>query len=540
MNKRWLWRRAAGGLLLAAALPLGAQTLFPIHLRTPRVEPIRGLDARIRGGKLHLTLNAFLKLVLANDTQIQLLRLDDDNARNAVLAAHSPFDPELQASFSSSRSVQPQISQTSGASTLSQLGQDTSLNYSQALPSGQEVQINFGSNRFSSNSSFATFNPSIGADVSFSFTQPLLRNRGGLQNFTGLLVARTQLVAVGDTTAWQIADQLVSAADQYWATVQARDAIEVQQEALNLARRSYQRDQRALRLGALAPGDIFTSQAQVAQDQTALLQAQSNYRQQLDLLRRLIGADLDPAAQAATIVLDDDPGATPPEAPLLTVDQAVAAALRRRPEMDALRRQALEDEFTLNAARDGLRPQLNLTGSYGSNGLAGDQVPIVTPLGTQIGGSATGFGSALGQVFGFGSPTYGFTLSLNLPLRNSGGEASLANALVAQTSAAYQERNERQAITQQVRLADTQLRMAVAVVKSATTAQKLAQENVAAEQQKYQLGSITVFELLQAQVQLSNARLTLLGAYTGYQEARIAYERAIWTLLDTLQLRVNP
>ena len=537
MNKPWFRPAAA---LLAAALRLGAQSLLPFHLATPAVEPILGLDARIHQGALHLTLNQFLTLVLANNTQIRLLRLNDASAQDAVLAAHSPFDPQLQASFNSNRTVQPQSSQTSGAATLSQLGQNTSLGYSQVLPTGQQVQINFGSNRFSSNSSFATFNPSLGANVSFNFTQPLLRNRGGLQNFTNLLVARTQLVAVGDTTASQIADQLVSAADQYWASVQARDQIQVQQQALDLARRSYQRDQRALKLGALAPGDIFTSQAQVAQDETALLQAQYNYRQQLDLLRRLIGADIDPAARAATIVLDDDPSAAAPEAPLLTPAQAVDEALRRRPEMDALRRQALEDQFSINAAHDNLRPQLNLTGSYGSNGLAGDQVPIVTPLGTQIGGSATGFGSALGQVFGFGSPTYGFTLSLNLPLRNSAGEASLANALVAQTGAAYQERNERQQITQEVRLADTQLRMAVAVVHSAITAQTLAQENVAAEQQKYQLGSITVFELLQAQVQLSNARLTLLGAYTAYQQARIAYERATWTLLDKLKLRVNP
>jgi outer membrane protein len=538
MNK--VGRLLAVAALAALARPAWAQSLIRFHVRTPQIEPIRGLDARIHQNRLHLTLNQFLTLVLANNTQIRLLRLNAFTAQDAVLAAESPLDPQLVASFNSNRTVQPQTSQTAGASTLSQLGQNTSLSYSQALPTGQQLQLDFGSNRFSSNSAFATFNPSIGADVSFSFTQPLLRNRAGLQNFTNLLVARTQLVATGDTTAGQIADQLVSAADQYWATVQARDQIEVEQQALSLARKSYQRDQKALKLGALAPGDIFTSQAQVAQDETALLQAQYNYRQQLDLLRRLIGADLDRAAERATIVLDDDPSAAPPAAPLLTPAQAVAEALRRRPEMDALHRQSLADRFSINAARDNLRPQLNLTGSYGSNGLAGDEVPIVSPLGTQIGGSASGFGSALGQVFGFGSPTYGFTLSLNLPLRNSAGQAALANALVAQTAAAYQQRNERQQITQEVRLADTQLRMAVAVVHSAITAQKLAQDNVAAEQQKYQLGSITVFELLQAQVQLSNAKLTLLGAYTGYQQARVAYERATWTLLRKLKLSVNP
>ncbi|MGH9415798.1 MAG: TolC family protein [Terriglobales bacterium] len=524
---------------LVAALPLGAQAFLHFNVQAPRVEPIAGLAQRVHGGELHLTLNEFLTLVLANDTQVHLLRLAEANASEAVLAAHSPFDPNLTASFRSNRSVQAQSSQTSGAATLSQLGQNTSLGYTQTLSTGQQVQLSFGASRNSSNSAFSTFNPSLGSNFSLSITQSLLRNRSNLQNSTGLLVAKTQLLMVGDQTQTNIADQLVTAADQYWATVEARDQITVQQDAVNLAQKSYERDEESLKLGALAPGDIFTSQAQVAQDQTALLQAQSNYKQQVDVLRRLIGADLDPTAKSATLVLDDDPSATTPMPPSLSVDQAVSQALRRRPELDALQRQDIEDNFNLSKSRDSLRPDLSLTGTYGSSGLAGNQVPVVTPLGTLTGGSTSGFGSALNQVFGFGAPTYGFTLSLQLPLKNSAGEAAVADSLISQTNDAYQLRNERQQVAQDVRLADTKLRMAVAVVQSATTARDLAQKNVDAEQQKYTLGSITVFELLQAQVQLSGAQSTLLSSYTNYQEAEIAYERATWTLLQKLNLTVR-
>ena len=151
----------------------------------------------------------------------------------------------------------------------------------------------------------------------------------------------------------------------------------------------------------------------------------------------------------------------------------------------------------------------------------------------------TGIGSALHQIFAFNSPTYGFNLSLSLPLRNSSAEAQMADSLINQTGDAYQERNEQQQVRQDVLLADTRLRSAVAVVKSATTARDLAQKNVDAENQKYTLGSITLFEVLQAQVQLSNVQLTLLNAYTSYQEAEIAYQRATWTLLSTLGMQVG-
>ncbi|MGH9520119.1 MAG: TolC family protein, partial [Terriglobales bacterium] len=341
--------------LCLIATPAWAQFMGRIHMVPPKLEPVTGLDARIHNGDLHLTLKDFLALVLTNDTQIHIFQLQAYTAQDAVLAARSPFDPNLTASFGSTRSVTAQASQTSGAATLSSLGQNTQLSYNQTLATGQQVQLNFGSNRNSSNSQFSTFNPSIGANLGFSLTQPLLRNRGNLQNRTGLLLARAQVIVTGDQTQTQIADELVSAADQYWNTVQARDQITVQQQAVDLAQKSYERDQNALKLGALAPGDIFTSQAQVAQDKTALLQSQSNYAQQLDQLRRLMGADLDPAARAATLVLDDDPSAATPAPPTLAAEDAVAQALLRRPEMDAIHRQRLEDALSLAQSRDALR-----------------------------------------------------------------------------------------------------------------------------------------------------------------------------------------
>ncbi|MGH9477366.1 MAG: TolC family protein [Terriglobales bacterium] len=531
--------RTIAALLAFLAAPLGAQSLLHFHLQTPQVRSIEGLAQRIHNGELHLTLRDFLQLVLANDTEVQLLQLNDSTARFGVISAQSPFDPSLTASFAPTRSVTPQATQISGASTLSSLSQRSSVGYTQVLPSGQSVTAAFDTNRSSSNAAFNTFNPSLSSGVTFSFTQDLLQNRGGLQYTAPLQIAKIQVLVVGDQTRASLATDINNAAVQYWTTVQARDQITVQQDALKLAQSSYDLNRHMLDLGALAPGGIYTSQAQVAQDQTAVLQAQSNYEQQLDQLRRLIGADLDPAAEHATIILDDDPSAVTPTAPSMSVNAAIQAALLHRPELDAIHRQLLESKTSLAMDRDALRPQLNLTGTYGSNGLAGDQVATVTPLGSVVGGSSSGFGNALGQVFGFGSPTYGFSLNLTLPLRNSRVEAQMANDLTTQTSYALNARNEEQQIRQDVRLADTQVRMAVAEIKSAVTARDLSQKNVDYEQQEYLLGATTEFELLQAQVQLSQAQSSVLSAFTSYQEARIAYERAIWTLLPSMGLKLQ-
>jgi outer membrane protein TolC len=81
--------------------------------------------------------------------------------------------------------------------------------------------------------------------------------------------------------------------------------------------------------------------------------------------------------------------------------------------------------------------------------------------------------------------------------------------------------------------------LAKATIDAAVRARDLAQRNVEAERQKYELGTITSFEFLDSQTRLSGAESSLLNAYVGYQEAYVSYQRATWTLLDGLGIVVG-
>src|SRR6185437_12234328 len=101
--------RCVNRFALPCALPALALAQTPrFHFTPPKVEPVQGLAQRIHAGELHLTLKDFLSLVLANDTQVQILRLSMDSAQASVLGARSPFDPSFTASFNSTRSTSPQ------------------------------------------------------------------------------------------------------------------------------------------------------------------------------------------------------------------------------------------------------------------------------------------------------------------------------------------------------------------------------------------------------------------------------------------------
>ena len=94
----------------------------------------------------------------------------------------------------------------------------------------------------------------------------------------------------------------------------------------------------------------------------------------------------------------------------------------------------------------------------------------------------------------------------------------------------YNARQIEQQIVLQVKTANNEVELAREAIKAAVTARDLAKENVDAEQQKYELGTITVFELLDAQNRLATAESSLVNAHVNHQRAVILYQRATWTL----------
>jgi outer membrane protein len=520
--------------LLAAQIPLGAS-------RIPAVDvlPVQGIAERLVDGKLHLQLKEFLELVLKNNTGIAITRLDVYTAADAVTAAHAPYDPLFIASFQALRSSSPQFTEISGAPTLTGLTDTSLLNYQQTFPTGQIVSANFTATRSSTNDSFDFYNPNTFGFLTFQVLQPLWRDRNNIENRGPLEIARSELQITSERSAASIADTVEQAAIQYWSAIRDRDSIRVQQQNYDLAQKSYAHDKQALDLGALATLDIFQSESQVADRRRGVVEAEYTYKASLDGLRRLIGADLTPQFRAIEIVLEDDPAALPPRSLVLPFEQALEKAQHLRPELSAARRQIGVDEISANIARNALKPRLDLTAQGQASGLSGISAAVIGPLGVTTPAASTGFLSNLGQTLGFEYPGYGGQLQLTLPLRNSTASAQLSDALVSKTRDRYNERLVQEQIILDVRQAINGIELASATIEAAVKARDLSVKNVGAEQQKYELGATTAFELLNSQSQLATSESALLDANVVYQQAWINYQRATWTLLDGLGIILN-
>jgi HAE1 family hydrophobic/amphiphilic exporter-1 len=495
----------------------------PVHVQGPS-----RVDEFVVNGKLRLGLEDAILLTLLNNSDVNVDRAQFDLSQFAVQRARAPFDPLFVAGFTPTRSTSPSASSLNGASTLSTLNQASTTGFSQTFQSGTGVSVGMTSTRFTTNSSFATVNPSFTSGLTFSVSQPLLRRFGFFTNRAPIIIAQRGVRQSRANFESQLNDTVQRVINQYWDVVQARKTLEVLKKSLELAEASYQRDKRALELGALPPLDIYRSESQVAQRKVPVIQAEYSLKQSENTLRQTIGADLDARAGALDLELTE-PADTNGKLEIVDLQESLANALKNRPEIEAQNQQLAIDDTNAKLAANNLRPDVNFSASYTSSGLGG--MVFDNSTGTPVLVSNGGFGDSFSQLGGFSFPTYSMSLQLRFPIRNSAAAADLGTALVSKRRSIYQMRGLQQTIVTEVKNAVHDLEQAELVITAAQESRDLAAKNLAAEERKYQLGAQTIFFVLDAQNQLSQAEQSLVQAQISYQKALAGVDHSTGSLL---------
>jgi HAE1 family hydrophobic/amphiphilic exporter-1 len=529
---------------LVVVLPARAQSpesyrgMLTAHVRADKLPPPQHLNDYVKNGKLSLGLRDAILLTLGNNSNVQIDETQIEAQKFALLGQFQPFDPILQSSLNINRYSSPTYSQLQGVGvtgnvTLNSLSQAGQVSYNQTFTSGTNIVASISSNKFSTNSSYNYFNPYFSSILSFTVTQPLLRGAGRFDNTALIKIARRSLDQSLSNFEAEVNDAILQVITQYWSVIQARGALEVQQKSLKLAEASYDRDKRSLELGALPPLDIYRSQSEVAARNVAVIQAGYALTQAEEYLRLTIGADRDPQVNALELELTERPElAGAPEN--IDTETALAQALSQRPELDSVKDALANDETSIRLAHHQLEPNLQLQGFYQSSGLGGNEYNLMTGQFVAPGG----FGSSINQLFGFGYPGYGGTLSLTLPVRNRGGQATLGNALVSRTRDLASGGQIREQITQEVRDAVHQLDEARQALTAGTTSFDLAQKSLAAEQRKFELGAETNFFVLDAQTRFAQAELILLQTQVNYRIALATVGHSTGDLLSPYRVQI--
>jgi outer membrane protein len=529
-----LLRTSIAGILLASGA-FAQLTSFPkpsyfretFSNSTTKVElkdPVRLKDFVV-GDKLELSLKNYLALVMENNTDIQIQMLSLDIPKDAITRAFSTWDPLARASFTTNRTISPSTNVLDGVPTTGSVGslaQPAQFAFQQTLSTGANYSVTYSAGKTSTSSRNATYNPTINSGLSFVASQPLLKNRGSYVNRLGVMMAKSRYRQSEYNLRAQLINMVNTAENAYWDVVSARETLKVAEGARAVSAEFLKLSEKQLELGALSPLDIYNPQQQLANAELTVSQAKFALAQKEDALRKQISVDLDQALRQLPIVLTENVEIAT-ESTAVDREQAVSRAIANRPDLKSAVQNLDVDELAIRSARNGLLPSLSLSANYSSQGIGGNFIPT---------GSPGGLGDALGQMFGFGFPGYGFGLNLILPIKSHSAAADMADAISNKKRDTLNVRTTEQGIRLDILNAVVNLQGSVEQLKLAKLARDFAQKNLDAENKKYELGTEINQNVILAQNALVQAESNVVVNQIGLRRNLLTVLTKTGELLD--------
>ena len=518
------------------------QTNTKVELR----DPVRLKDFAV-GGKLELSLKNFIELVMANNTDIQVAFLSLEIPKNNIVSAFGKWDPIATASFSAQRNtnIPTDPTQAKNAGEISKsLSQPLALSYGQTIDTGLSYSVTFNGTKSSYSNSLSSYNPGLSSNLQFSVTQPLLQNRGRYVNRIPVMQAESSYKRSVFSLRVSLLNLVSNAENAYWNVISARENLRVQEKSRDAAKANLDFVQQQLDLGAIAELDIYNPQGQLAAAEFSVSQAKFRLASAEDALRRQISADLDPDIAKLPVELTEPVDLAAGEPIPLDTGQSVQKALAANPTILSATQQLDLDELGIQSAKNLLLPQLSFTATYTAKGQGGVFYPSSTTLFGSGGGGAVGpipggITDALGQMFGFGYPTYLGRLTLTLPIKSRTASMTLASSLVTKKSDALTLRTTQQNIRLQTLTAVTNLQGYVEQLKLARVQRDIQQKNYEAEQEKYTLGTDTNQNVVIALQNLVLAESNVVSAQVSVRTGILAVYQSTGELLDNYGIVVK-
>ena len=470
-----------------------------------------------------------VRRALENNLDIAVERLNPQVADLDVASARAAFLPTFDSTVGTSSRAQPATTQLDGGQRVVVDNSTYTTGISQAVPwGGGAFEANWSNSRNETTSVFSSFNPSFRSNLDLAYTQPLLRGFKIDASRQRLQVTRINRELSDIDLRRMVTNTEASVRSAYWDLVYATESIAVQRQFLELAETLIADNQIRVELGTLAPIDIIQSQSEAAQRRQALTEAEQLRHTAELALKRLIVSGTDDDIWGAELIPVDRPTFDPSP---IDIESAIGAALSQRTDISRSRRQLDINDINLRAARDTTLPALNVQASYTMQGIGGTEF-----LRSGLGGNVSniipgGYGDALGQLLGNDFPAWNVSMTLSYPIGQSAAEAAYERARLQVRQTQAQLNQMELQIATEVTNAGLQIESARRRIESAAAARELAQQQLDAEQSKFEVGMSTNFFVVQAQRDLAAARNTELQAILDYQKARIEFDRAQQTSL---------
>ena len=477
-----------------------------------------------------LSLQEAIKISLQNNLQVEIAKETRNANQASLLIAQGAFDWTLTANVNVAR----QESASTGANTAGVLSYSDTTAWNRGLTAGVQkpfewggnLQVNYhpvySYNRFTQTdasgnaigSSYGSLTPPYTGTFGATYTQSLLNGFGRAATEVNVIVAKKSSKIADLNFQLSIINLVASTESQYWDLVYAQRNLDNAKLALSLAQKQLNENKIRVEVGTLAPIEVTSAEAAVAQQEQNIISAEAQFLNANDALIRALYPRVE---QPDKITPTEEPGTVT----YTKVDEPTGEkmALDRRVELKAAKLSLESSDAQRAAAENHLNPRLDAYASY--NGDSNNQSTL---------------GAVNTDLTGRKYPGYAVGLNFALPIPNRSAKGALNQARANQRSSELSLKDQELAIMLNVRQSFRNVEASAKGVDAAKTTRVFREKDLDAEQKKFENGMSTNFLVLQKQTDLDAARSAELQAQINYAKSVTALEQSMGNLLEARNL----
>ncbi|MFN8673929.1 MAG: TolC family protein [Candidatus Sericytochromatia bacterium] len=435
------------------------------------------------------------------------------------------FNPELKQlnlkknldEYSLYFSFQPNIKQNNkpssnsfitGASLLNELSQNYDFSFNQKFLTGANLAFNFDNSIFFTNSTRVDINPSITPRLTLAFSQPLLKN--AFSGYRKIELAENETETANLKLKNRIIELISKVNNNYWDIVLTKERLKVLEKSLDLAKELLKINKEKEKAGFLAKIDILSTEANIASKEENILQVKRDLGNREDRLKILLNDNN--ITWKTELKIDEKPYFSKMN---VDIDKIYEDALKNRVDYLLARLELKSFLIEKTLAEQNKLPQLNLAGNTGLESLDNN------------------YFNSLNKLLSFKTYFWNIGFSFEVPVTGNIYETQYKESLLNYQKQEVTLKNLESNLYLESREAVRNLQINEKRVEANQLSKKLAEEQVKAETEKFNLGLSTNFQVLQFQRDYENASLSEVNALIDY----IKSQNDIFEVSGTLAIR---
>jgi len=311
---------------------------------------------------------------------------------------------------------------------------------------------------------------------------------------------------------------------------------------VELARQQLDNNRKMVDAGTLAPIELRSTEAQLETAKGNVIVALQGITTAENVLKGLLLKNPTDKMWNAAISPTDEPQLGQAT---FNLDEATRLALKNRPELDQMRLTTEQKDIDIKFYKNQLKPQVDLVGNYGDNGLAGTPSTVINPsTGLPLGQNVLsrfngGYFQSLSNLFSQDFKSYQVGVHISFPWRNRAAEGNLGRALAESRQLDARQRQLVETVEVDVRNALQAVEASRQRFEAAQAAELAAKAQYEGEQERYRAGLSTNFVVLQRQTDWSIARGNTLRAQTDYNKALADLQRVTGMTLVSNNVQIS-